>query len=472
MSEATRTAAERRNHVLTGSVRKTIARLALPIFCEQVLFFLVGFCDTYFSGRISTEATTAIGLAAYVGWLASMLFGLVGIGTTALVSRSWGAGQFEEGNRIANQSLVLAGILGGLVYAFIYTAAPGLAVVMDMAPETRDIVVRYLRLDGLGHLFTSVSLIGAAALRGTGDMRSPMLILGTVSVLNVLVTAALVFGVGPVPALGLPRTLIAPMGIDGIVLGTIIARMIGGLLMIAALRRGLSGLRLGRGDLRLRGETVRRILRIGVPAATDGAIMWGGQLVFLTIIAHLSRGSMDSRIFAAHVVGINVESVTYLPAAAWGFASATVVGQSLGARNPDRAARAGQEGALQCGLFGLLITVFFLSGAEGIYHFMHDDPEVARIGVPAFRMLAFFQIPLIASIVYKHALRGAGDTRSPMLFTIIGVLGVRLPVAYVCGIVLQGGLFGAWIGMCADVLLRALLMAGRFLHGGWMKIRV
>ena len=108
-------------------------------------------------------------------------------------------------------------------------------------------------------------------------------------------------------------------------------------------------------------------------------------------------------------------------------------------------------------------------GAPAIYALMHKESLVSEVGVPAFRMLSFFQVPLVISIIYVMAIRGAGDTRFPLLMTILGVLCVRLPVAYLCGIVLEGGLIGAWIGMCADMALRAVLAMFRYVFGRWVE---
>jgi Na+-driven multidrug efflux pump len=266
--------------------------------------------------------------------------------------------------------------------------------------------------------------------------------------------------------------LIPPIGIDGIVLGTVIARFSGGALMLAVLAKGLGGLKLDRRELALRGDTVRRILRIGIPAALDGSITWGGHLLFLVIIANLASGSLKNTIFAAHMIGIRVEAITYLPAVAWGYAAATMVGQSLGAGDPARAVRAGHEAALQCSLLGALITAIFFFGAGDIYELMHDEALVGAAGVPAFRLLAFFQIPLVLSIVYVFALRGAGDTRFAMGVSVFGVLCLRLPLAWYFGIVRDGGLFGAWIGMCADMAFRAAAILAWYVRGRWMHVRI
>jgi putative MATE family efflux protein len=455
-------AGDQRSSVVTGDLRSTLFFLALPVLLEQFLSFCVGFFDTFLSGRISGNATAAVGFAAYVGWLGSLLFSLVGTGTTALVARFWGAGDFAMANRVANRSIALAALMGLVVLTVIWSAAPFFASLMSLDGPTAAIVVRYLRIDAFGFLFYGMALVGAAALRGSGNMRAPMMILGFVSICNVIASPLLVFGPGPLPALG----------VDGIVGGTVIARVGGGLIMLAALARGLGELKLVPAEMVPRGDIARRILRIGVPAALDGLLMWGGHFAFLMIIGRLAVGQLQAATLAAHMIGIQVEAITYLPAIAWGYASATMIGQSLGAGDRRRALQAGHEAVLQCSLLAFLIATVFFFGAEAVYSLMHESPRVRAIGAPAFRLLVFFQVPLVISIIYAHSLRGAGDTRLPMLITLLSVYGIRLPVAWYCGLVLQGGLIGAWTGMFADVALRSLLIALRYARGRWRHIEV
>ena len=458
--------------VLHGPIRRTVLWLALPVLLEQLLSFLVGFYDTWLAGQISADATSAIGLGAYVGWLASMIFGLVATGTTALVSRHWGAGEHDAANRIMNTSVALAALAGVLMVGAIFVAAPGLSAALGMTGPLEDIAIRYLRMDGAGHLVTGITLAGAAALRGAGDMRSPMMILGLVNLFNIVASRTLVYGIGPLPFSGSTIPLLEPMGVDGIVGGTVLARLAGGGLMLAGLARGLSGLRLQRSLLWPTRETATRILRIGGPAAFDGGVMWIGQILFLKVIAGLGGDSVNSAIFAAHIIGVRVEAISYLPATAWGVAAATMIGQSLGARNPGRAVRSGNEAVLQCSLLGVLVATVFWFGAGPIYELMHEDPAVRAAGIPAFRQLALFQIPLMISIVYVIGLRGAGETRLPLVITLLGTFCVRVPLAWLLGIHYAGGLTGAWAGMCADMLLRAVLLAAVYHYGRWTRIRV
>lgn len=436
--------------------------LAMPVLGEQLLILGVGQFDTFLAGQISKQATAAVGVAAYVGWAATLLFSLVGTGATALVSRAWGAEDRAGGNHLFNQAVPLAVITGLLALGLIWNGAPALATFQNQTGDAHGISVEYLRLDALSHPFSSLTLVGGAALRGVGDMRSSLLIMLVVNVLNVMISSCLVFGWG----------LSEPWGVSGIVWGTVLSRVIGGLLMLTMLIRGRSGLQLHLKELWFQWESVARILRIGIPAVVDSACKWVGHFTFLSVVAHLADGDLGEAMFAAHYIGLEVEALTYLPAVAWGTASATLIGQSLGSGNISQARRIGHLAVLQCGSLTILASLFYYFGADLVYSVMSQDAQVREIGAPALRFLAFFQIPLVMAIVYIFSLRGAGDTRTPMLFTICCTLCIRVPLAYWCGIAMQGGLIGAWTGMVADNSFQAGLASYRYSRGGWVHIKV
>ena len=439
---------------------RTILRLALPVFVEQALIFGVDMTDTYLSGRIGEAATEAICVAGYVGWMASMIFSLIGIGTTALVARAWGAGQREEAGRITARSLLLASCLSIPVFCLLQLIAPSAAKFLNLEGESFRIAVEYLRCDAFGHIFTCGTMIAGAALRGSGDMRTPMLVLAVVNVINVVVSAGTVYGWGPFPELG----------VLGIVTGTVVAKIIGALLMLAALGTGWSHLRLRWADFQFDSAVTRRLLQIGGPACLDGLITVCGHFIFLRVISLVKAHQPGA--LAAHLVGVRVEALSYLPAMAWGISAASLVGQSLGAHRPEQAVRIGHAAARQSLLYASIISILFFTCAQQIYEFMHRDAAVVAAGVPALTLMAIYQIPTATLMVYVSCLRGAGDTRFPLLFAIIGVLGVRVPVAYYFGVVREGGLAGAWIGMGADLCLRSALTFWRYSSARWTKISV
>lgn len=446
----------------TGPLGRTLFILAMPVLAEQMLNTFVGIFDTFLAGRISPAATAAVGLAAYVYWLAELFVMLVGTGTTAIVARLIGGRQPDEARRITNQSLTLAVVIGGVLSVLLYLMAPRFAEAQRMTGEAYDVAVQYLRTGVIGVPFLSVALVGCAALRGTGDMRSPMWIFAGVNLINVVASPAFMYGWGPLPV----------CGVRGIVLGTVVAHVFGGIALVVVLLRGRSGLGLRAAEHVPDWPTIRRILRIGAPAALDAGVLWTGHFIFISIIARLAPGDIGQAYYAASIIGVRVEALTYLPAVAWGAASATMIGQALGAGLIGRARRVGHAAVAQCGLLAVVMTGVFYFGAERVFDLMTQDPMVRAAGVVPLRCLAVLQVFLVASIIYVHSLRGAGDTRVPALITVLSTFMIRLPAAWYFGIYLQGGLLGAWIGMFGDILCRSMLATIRYTSGRWVHTAV
>jgi putative MATE family efflux protein len=436
--------------------------LAMPVFGEQLLNTCVTWNDAILAGRLSPTATGAVGLAGYVGWLMIMLFGLVSIGATAIVARAIGAKNVDEARQTTNQSFLLAILVGVAGTVCVWVLAPHFARLQNMRGEAATIAIDYMRIDGLGFAGAAVSFALAACLRGAGDTRTPMVILGGVNILNLGISWVLTFGLGP----------IAGIGVNGIAIGTAIARWLGAFWVVGLLLRGKQGLRLRMARMRPDWKIIDRVLRIGIPAAADGVLIFTGHFIYMAIVNRVPTDQPREVLYAAHIVGIRIESLSYLPAMAWALAASTMVGQNLGARNPDRARRSAHEAALQAAvaLFGSGLLYFF--GAPVLYRLLSNDPRVWELGVPVLMWMAPFQLALAPISVYIGALRGAGDTRVPVLINAAGLGLVRIPVSALCGITLARGLLGAWTGMFVDLTVRAFLTTAWFRTGRWQRLKV
>lgn len=462
MQAASAPRAHHRADLLTGSIRPTVLSLALPVLGEQLFNAMVAWNDTFLAGRIDAVATAAVGFGAYLSWLVSLLFSLVGIGATAIVARNIGAKNPEDANRACNQAVVLSLVLGALATAAAYIFSPFLIGMLNLGPAASPVALSFIRIDALGYLAESLTFIGAACLRGAGDTRTPMKLIGTVNLVNAATSWLMTFGLGAFPGLGT----------NGIACGTAIARNVGGVLTLLLLWRGRDALRLRAGLLRLEWVWASRILRIGLPASIDGALMWLGHFAFMSILTRSPFVYSGDVLFAAHIVGIRIESLSYLPAFAWSLAASTLMGQNLGAGQPDRALACAREARFQALLLLIGTGSLYFFCAEPLYRLLTHDPRVIEVGVPALRALGIVQPFAATLIVYLGALRGAGDTLVPMTFTIVGIGCLRVPVAYVGGILMRGGLLGVWLGMFVDLAARAALMTWRLEAGRWRKIRV
>jgi putative MATE family efflux protein len=458
---------------------RPVLALAWPVLAQHLLIFSVGICDRFLAGHVEpTETTEPIAYQAaqttahYLAWFLSSYTVVVSAGATALVARFIGAGDFKLAVRTTHQVLLLAvafGLLGSVVGLI------GLDPIVDLLQvrgEAAELTRAYLRPLFLLLVFQVVMLAGIACLVGAGDTRAGMYVLGGVALVNLPLAWGCVHGLGPLPRLGF----------EGIAWGTAMSNLLGGLAVLAILARGRAGLAWRLRGLRPDPALIRRLLRVSVPAAFDSLSVAAGHLWFLSIVNRLGYYAST-----AHGIALGWEALAYLSGSAFGVAAMTLVGQNLGAGRPDQAARSGWTAfALGCGAMSFMGVVFFVFAPEMFALFCakpNQQPAIA-MGVPILRLVAFAMPAAASCFVFLPALRGAGDTRVPVLFTWIGFLGVRIPLAYLLTLdqidlgplgVWPGGnlgLFGAWLAMCADLVVRGGFFLVRFASGRWQRIQV
>jgi putative MATE family efflux protein len=458
---------------------RLVFQLAWPVWIYQLLGLAVEFCDRLLAGRYlelpadeQLAAQAAQTTATYLAWMLSNYSVLVSVGSTALVARFCGAQDRTAAVRATNQSILLAvvlGVIGGVVGMAVM---PGLLDWMHMYGPSREYARQFMQPLIVMLVFQVVEAAGIACLVGAGDTRTGLAVLGGVAALNVPLTMLFFFGAGPVPALGFP----------GIALGTALAHTCGGLSVVALLARGHSGLRLSWRLLWPDWSLLYRLLRISVPAGADSFSRVFGQLWFLRIVNGLSEAARG-----AHGIAIHLEALSYQSGEAFATATMTLVGQNLGAGRPDRASRSGWIGFLTGGTVMASMGAVFFVMARPLFRLFCPSPDqqpIVEAGVPVLQLVAFAQPMLASCNVFTAALRGAGDTRVPVLITWLGFFLVRIPLAYLLtqsevdlgplGVIPGAGmgLFGAWLAMTADIFVRGVIFLVRFASGRWQKVRV
>jgi len=436
-------------------------RLAVPVLIEQFLSMLVMLSDTALAGRYLDPAhMAAMSLLAYIMWLIPCLYGAISIGATAMVARFVGAGDYDSARRVTNQAVVLGALVTLFVVAGLRAFGAQLVQMMNLSEESGGYALRYL--DFLLWVMPAVMLcqIGPACLRGAGDTVTGMVVMGLVNAINVVLSWALVLGWWGLPELGW----------DGLAWGTAIGYAVGGLVMLVVLLHGRAGLAIRTSALAFHPNLVRRMLRIGIPGGSDMMAIVLCHLWFVSIIFQL--GDVAA---AAHGVAVRIEALAYLPGTAFQVAATTLTGQFLGARNE---ARATQSTAVACVLGASVMSaagLVLFSGAEPLVRlFVRGDAEdVIAQAAPLLRIVSVSMPVLAVSMVFSGALRGAGDTRWPFVFTLISMLGVRIPGAYLLTQPSWGlGVAGAWYAMIGEIFTRGLLVTVRFVQGAWKKIEV
>jgi putative MATE family efflux protein len=449
-----------------GTLRPLL-RLAIPVLAEQFLGMLVVLSDTALAGQYLGQAPlAAMTLLTYFTWMLTSLFAFVALGSTAMTARFVGMGEIALARRVLQQSLLAGTLLTLLLMALLLWFVGPLIGLMNAEEDVADLAAGFLRIVTLVLPAVMLTQIGPACLRGAGDTVSGMFAMGVVNAVNITVSWSLIC-----PALAEWRQSLGvpELGFYGLAVGATLGYLCGGSLMLAFLLRGRAGLKLEPRQLRFESDLVRRILRIGVPGGCDLIAVVACQMWFVSIIFNLGETAA-----AAHGVGVRIESLAYLPGGAFQAAAATLAGQFLGARDPRRAAQSVWTACLVGG--GLMFAgglCFFFGGEPLVRIFVRDEErEVIVVAAQLLKIVAFAMPPLAVAMILSGALRGAGDTRWPFAFTMIGMLGVRIPLAYLLTRYWPLGVYGAWYAMVSDLAVRCLLVCIRFRQGGWKLITV
>ncbi len=444
----------------TGSFRPMM-RLALPVLVEQTLSLLVFFSDTTLAGQfLEQRHLTAMTLVAYLMWFVPNIFMLVAVGSTAVVARCIGAGDRQTAAHATNQSLMLGAVLAAIAMICVYLGIRPLTTAMGLdQPDVAPLIDQYMTIVVIAIPGIMLTQIGPACLRGAGDMKSGMFAMTVVNIINVALGWAFIKGWFGLPVLGW----------QGLAIATAVGHWVGGLIILVLLFRGRAGLKLTRAHLRFDRQMCRRILRIGIPGGGDVITVILCHLWFLSIVTRL--GDVPA---AAHGVAIRIEALAYLPGHAFQMAAATLAGQYLGARDYHRAGRSVTLALLVGGSIMCIAGLAFFFAGEYLVLIMVEPSKsgVIEVATGLLQIVAVAMPALAVSMILAGALRGAGDTRWPLLFTLIGLLGVRIPFAYWLAAESMFGIEGAWYAMVADVWVRCLLIGYRFVHGGWKMIEV
>lgn len=415
----------------------------------------VGLVNTGMVGHLSAMAIGAVGLTNRATMVAWAMFQAVSTGATVLVAQAVGAGERDKARTVAAQALLFGSISVAVLATLFAAFGSQLLSVFRPDPSLLAAATGYLRIVVIGMPAVGIMTASGAALRGAGNTRTPMLIAIIVNLVNVAGNGVLIYG-----KLGFPA-----MGITGSAIATVVAQWFGAVLALFAVAGRNSGLGLTwRGPWGFARRELGQMLEIGLPASGE-SLFWQAAAVILTL--YITGFGTES--LAAHQLGLQAESLSYMPTAGFGIAATALVGQAIGARNSRLARRVTRE----LGVFATLITAFTASllffFPKQILALLTNDARVIDLGSIYLRLMATAQIPQQLGGVFTGALRGRGDTRTPMFIAALGLWGVRLPLAYFLAFPLKMGVAGVWTGMTVDLFIRFALTTVRFQRAPWIK---
>lgn len=448
---------------VTSSVVYTdIVRIAWPSFVELILTQLASMVDLIMVGQLGPWALSAVGLTTQPKFLMMTMIMAMNVGATAMVARYKGANNPEKANGILRQALLLTFVLSSVSSVIGYIFSEPLIAFMGAADaQTLEGGTIYLQIQFLGFVFMALTTTVTASLRGVGDSRTAMIYNLIANGVNVIFNYLLIYG-----HFGFPE-----MGIAGASLATVIGQCVAFVLAFAAVMSNRSYLHLSLHDsFKPDWEALKNIFKIGMPAMLEQCIMRCGMIIYSKTVAGLGTIA-----FATHQVCMNIQSLSFMNGNAFAVSATSLMGQSLGKKRPDMAQAYCSRTQRVGMLVSLLISValFFFGGT--IVAMYNDDPQIVEQGARIMKMMALIQPFQSSQFILAGALRGAGDTKATAVITFITVLLVRPLFAIYSINVLNWGLYGAWVAMILDQLIRTALVFGRFNSGKWkingMKIK-
>lgn len=450
-----------------------VMSLALWPFLEQILSFLVSSVDLFLSTRMVEGAERvavldALGLGGYVTWLMMILQSATAAGVLAIISRAAGSRSQEEAHHGLTQGILAGLVIGALSGIGIWILIPSLTEIFTLSDTATRYAKEYLAVlcwicPILGILFACTH-----ALRAIGDTRTPFFIMVVVNAVNVSLSSWFVFGT-------------PDLGVAGLAWGSVLAWLLGMLIALALLFRPSPNsedaeevtLSLRHARWTLQPKMIARISRVGFPQGLEMFGMWAIHAITLRFISQLPFEG----VLGAHFMAIRIESMSFLPGFAIGTAGATLVGQYLGAKNPEMAAKAIHTATFFALVFMSVIGLLFIIAPESLVHIILPGGDTQAAGIialaaPLVFLCGAFQPALAVALVMKSSLRGAGDTRTVMRYSFTSMLFFRALLVPICVTYFGFGLKGIWYLMLTDITVQALLFYRVFRKGDWKTIKV
>lgn len=445
------------DHITSGSIPRTILSLALPVVAGMFMEFALSTTDYFWVGKLGATAQDAVTSSMVVIWTIWSLISIISVGITALVARYVGAKDLDQAAYYIKQGLAMALGMGALFSVVGYLLAPGLLAFMDTGPLTMRLAVPYLRIFFVSAVPFFLAVTAYAVFRASGDTRTPTKIGIGVVVLNMALDPLLIFGLGPLPELGVAGASVA----------TAFSMLVGMIVVIRKMLTGALGYSIGNPcKVKPKVKEMLKIGRIGTPMASQ-------QIVFVVVYWFLIKivHQFGETAAAAMGIGNRMESFSYLMCFGFSIAASTMVGQNLGAGKPDRAAKCAW-GAIGIAIsLTFIISVLFITLPSTIASVFTDNPEVLRIAIYYLIILGLSQVTMAIEIVLEGAFGGAGDTLPPMIIMIPGSV-ARIPLAYWLCFTLDWGINGVWWTLTITTTIKAVILALWFKRGKWKMKQV
>ena len=434
-----------------------IWELAWPTILAALMHTVVRWADIKMVGDLGVEAVAGVTAGGQVYWVVQAVAMALTMGVVALVARAFGAKDEELADNVMRQAVIIGtgfGLFSWLV--FLPFLAPSLTL-LGMEQQVVDLGADYLFWLLAGNVPFTLAFVFAAGLRAAGDSRTPLYVGIVANLLNIILNWILIYG-----NLGFPA-----LGVVGAGIASSVAMFVQLIIFMVLWRGHKLKIKPISNSFKPDFDIWKRILKIGYPASIEGALFQFGLLSFMGLMANFGTEE-----FTAYQIGTQVLALAFLPGHGFATASATLVGQHLGAGNPGEATRAGWRSMTGCILVMGTMGAIIIAIAEPFSRWFVDNDEVVMLSVQFIWFLGLAQPLMAIENAIGGGLRGAGDTRFPLLAVFSGLFFCRVIPAHIAYYFFDAGIQVIWSFLMLDYLLKAIMMTWRFKQGRWQSIKV
>lgn len=444
-------------HYTSGSIDKAIFLLSIPMILEMSMESLFAIVDAFFVSRLGVDALATVSLTESVLTLVYALAIGLSMGATAMVARRVGEGNVAEAARSGVQAIYLATGISVFISVVGLFFAEDILAIMGASQSVIDTGVGYTRWMLGGNLTIMLIFLINAIFRGAGDASLAMRVLVLSNLLNIILDPILIFGWGPVPT----------MGVEGAAIATTIGRGIGVVYQLVHLLYGKGQIKIHSKNLPLDVGLIGRLIKVSA-GGTGQFIIASASWIFLVRIV----STFGSEALAGYTIAIRILMFAILPA--WGMAnaSATLVGQNLGAGQPERAERSVWRTGFFNMVFMVFITITFLTMARPIVEFFTTDAVALQNAMQCLQVVALGYVFYAYGMVVMQSFNGAGDTRTPTLLNFVAFWMFQIPLAYALAIVFELGPMGVYVAIVVAESLLAVAGILIFRRGKWKTVKI
>jgi putative MATE family efflux protein len=443
-----------KNYLTQGHLLRGLITISLPIIAGNLLQSVLEVVDLYFVGRLGADAIAGVAMSSTIIFvLATFIVGLV-TATTAFISRHYGAQEHDAVGMIVQHALYIGLAFSLAISAFGLFFSKDLLKLLGANDTVATLGSAYLSVLFLG-IFTMVELwVVISSFQACGNSLTPMILMVGVNIVNIILNPVLIFGLFGFPA----------FGVAGSALATILSRGAGFVIGMLLLVRYSSHITFPKNwsfDLPL----IWRILTVAIPNSVQSGLRSSTFLVMMAFVAGYGTAAISG-----YGIAERLELIALMPGFAIATATAVIVGQNIGAKQPHRAEEGVRLALMFYGAIMLAVSVCYYAFAGQLIGFFDPSGASELVGVSYFHTVTPFYLIMAVSIILSFALNGAGDTKKPMYATLFSMVLIQIPLGYFLPLYVGLGITGIWIAVIVGIIVQAILLTLMYRSGSWKRI--